>query len=186
MVELGELVRTFKHLLLAFIISIAGGVVTTVMCPEIGKTLVALLRGSLGGRPHLGTFSMFLMIFLNNSKTAAIAMLGGIVFGIVPWIIVLFNGFMVGSVSTIAYEAGGKGIPQIILLLIPHGVIEIPAILLAATAGILFYRNVRRGYSKEGFKLSLKLLGISVVMLFIAALVETFVTPVLGGIVTGS
>jgi len=177
---LGEVTKIFKRLLFGFLVSVAVGVIVTVVYPSIGRELAEYLRNSFGGHPRLRTFSLFLMIFLNNSKTATIAMLTGIIFGLGSWFIVLFNGFMVGAISTAVYETGRRSALQIVLLLIPHGVIEIPAILLSATAGVLLYKNVRRGRGKEGFKLSLKLLGISVVMLFIAALIESFVTPVIG------
>jgi len=182
---LGEVTRIFKQLLLGFFVATAAGVLATIVHPSIGRVLAEYLRNSFGGHPRLRTFSLFLMIFLNNSKTAAIAMLTGIVFGLGSWFIVLFNGFMLGAISTAVYETGKRSALQIILLIIPHGVIEIPAIILAATAGVLLYRNVRRGSGREGFKLSLKLLGISVAMLFIAALIESFVTPVIGGIAGG-
>ncbi len=179
---MGETVKVFKQLLFGFVIAVTAGVVATVAYPPIGRYLANFFRSTFGGHVSLRTLSLFLLIFLNNSKTAAIAMLTGIFFGLGSWFIVLFNGFMLGAISAAVYEAGKYGLLQIILLLIPHGVIEIPAILLSATAGVLLYKNVRRGHAIEGFKLSLKLLAISIAMLFIAALIESFVTPVIGGV----
>ncbi|WP_297419741.1 stage II sporulation protein M [Thermococcus sp.] len=140
------------------------------------------------GPPSDSSFHNFMKIFTNNSMVALLMLLSGLFFGLGPWFIMAFNGLMVGLVVFVAHRTGGLPMFKIILALVPHGIIEIPAIAIAGVAGITWYLEIARGEGNaggrfkrgmvEGFKLYL----LSVALLFIAALVEAYVTPKVAGL----
>ncbi|NJF24511.1 stage II sporulation protein M [Thermococcus sp. Bubb.Bath] len=143
---------------------------------EIAKTLLSKV-----GRDSFG-FRLFVGIFFNNAGAATTAYALGVLFGIVPVLIVAFNGLMLGVVTTYLVHSGAISVQRVLLAILPHGIIEIPAILLAATSGVLLYKALLRGGGKEMAMKSLKLYAISIGMLLLAAFIEAFITPQLAGI----
>lgn len=133
-------------------------------------------------------FKNFVMIFTNNSMVAAFMVLSGLLFGLGPWFIMAFNGFIVGVVVRAVQLTGNISATQILLGLIPHGIVEIPALAIAGTAGIMWYQEIVHGEGEIGgrFKIgalrALKLFGISVLLLIVAAFIEAYVTPSIAGI----
>jgi len=79
------------------------------------------------------TAALILMIFLKNSSSALLSVLVGALFGIVPLFAAAVNGVLIGVV----FSSGvGKSIPETILLLVPHGIFELPAIFISWGSGI--------------------------------------------------
>ncbi len=122
--------------------------------------------------------SIYLIILYNNLRVAAINLLLGITF-IAPIAIILFNGYMVG-----AFLSYGD-ITRNSILLLPHGVVELTAIIYSSILGLsLGLGLVRKLRGKdvdllaelrrkaEGFKWVVALLSI-------AAFIEVFITPLL-------
>ena len=79
------------------------------------------------------TFSAQLMS--NNIRVALMAMAAGITWGAGTVIVLLFNGVIMGAVAA-DYISGGQGL-FLAGWLLPHGSIEIPAILLGGQAGFV-------------------------------------------------
>jgi uncharacterized membrane protein SpoIIM required for sporulation len=79
------------------------------------------------------TFAGFLMV--NNIKVSIFTLALGMTYGIGTMVILFFNGVVLGLIA-IDYILAGQ---TVFLLgwLMPHGVIEIPAILLAGQAGLI-------------------------------------------------
>lgn len=82
--------------------------------------------------------NFFLFIFFNNAVKSIMVMLLGAFFGILPAFFLLMNGLALGFVVTAAGSEGGNVLDLIVRGLLPHGVIEIPAILIAAGFGMQF------------------------------------------------
>ena len=100
--------------------------------------LIAILMEEIGGKGTLGLISF---IFLNNLKTSFIAMVLGVGAGIVPLVITISNGYLLGFVAREAVAMDGF---LVMWKLLPHGIFELPAIIFSV--GI-------------GFKLGLSVLG---------------------------
>jgi len=79
------------------------------------------------------TFSAELMA--NNIRVALMAMAAGITWGVGTAIVLFFNGVTLGAVAA-DYIGGGQGV-FLAGWLLPHGSIEIPAILLGGQAGFV-------------------------------------------------
>ena len=73
------------------------------------------------------------MIFLHNLFATYVAMCFAVLFGVVPAIIAVFNGLVLGWLF-----AKSSGMPQvnISVMIIPHGIFEWPAMLIAWGVGI--------------------------------------------------
>lgn len=82
--------------------------------------------------------SMFLFIFFNNAIKSILIIYLGLFFGIIPLVFILINGMVLG------YLFANNPQPQIDLFnlivkgILPHGIIEIPAIIIAGAYGIRF------------------------------------------------
>ena len=124
----------------------------------------------------LGFAETFSMIFFNNLSAGFMAEFLGIGFGIFPLIALVINGYLLGFVMKFAVMQEGI---FVIWRIIPHGIFEIPAILLAAGIGIKigveFLYSFMIEYEKKHSLTLLIILGVFFpVILFIFAIAVTF------------
>jgi stage II sporulation protein M len=82
----------------------------------------------------LPPWKMFFVILLNNSAKTFVALVLGILFGILPLIAVATNGYILGIVYL--FVSGKVGYVQAAKSVLPHGVLEIPAVILSAAYGL--------------------------------------------------
>jgi uncharacterized membrane protein SpoIIM required for sporulation len=127
-----------------------------------------------------GTFAAELMT--NNIRVTLLAMATGITYGAGTLILLFYNGVILGLVAA-DYIAGGQGV-FLAGWLLPHGSIEIPAILLGGQAGFILAgaligwgdntpRSQRfRAVSPDLFAIA----GGAAVMLVWAGLMEAFIS----------
>jgi len=158
--------------------------------PESAESTFSNLRSFFGGTIGENTdkFSLFTFIFFNNSRVAIISAIGGVLFGIVPAGILFFNGFIVGIVLEY-FHSQGEGLLQLLLAIIPHGILEIPAFAVAGLGGVEWYFEIVRGRGTlrerflNGFIKSMRMLVLALIMLLLAALVEAYITPTVASLV---
>lgn len=126
-------------------------------------------------------------IFLNNLKVAFFMIVIGTFFGIYPIFMLSFNGIFIGIFIRMFVE-NGQPVPLLIFGLLPHGVFELAAIIMAAAYGMKLgfavFRtlvNYLRGIKITDYKLRFSnmikqtlvfLFGITVI-LFVAAVIES-------------
>jgi len=174
-------------LLLTFLAASFFGYAYSLHNPSNTFEIVRKLAERMGSPPS-SDFHTFIRIFTNNTMVALISMLSGLLFGVGPWLIMAFNGFIAGVVVGFVTGTGKYSFTQTLLGLVPHGVIEIPALAIAGASGILWYREIVKGEGdgaerfKRGMKKALTLFALSVLLLLIAALIETYITPKVSGI----
>lgn len=123
----------------------------------------------------LGFWQLFLFIAQNNIQTAFTGVILGLILGIVPLIFALFNGYVLGFVARGSVEAAGA---SVLLRLLPHGIFELPALVLSLALGLKLGVSVFSGKNKKNgfvynFKNSLKVFFFIILpLLLIAALIE--------------
>ncbi|MBI4362078.1 MAG: stage II sporulation protein M [Euryarchaeota archaeon] len=169
---------------LAFTASLALGVLAGGPAPG---TTPNPMRDAFGWILELPRPLGALAIFLNNLKTALLAAFPGIALGVLPAAVVTANGFIVGQTIHGVAVAGGRGFGYVALAILPHGVIEVPAILLSAAVGLrLGHRltGVLRGrpgpsLQEEGRGALRIFLRWVLPMLAVAAVIEIYVTAAL-------
>lgn len=123
-----------------------------------------------------------LQLFIHNAYGAIFLMSGLLTFGISSLGLLSFNGFIFGNVIGVHGLTVGWG--SALLAVIPHGILEIPGILCAAAVGfhgtlMVFHalRGTFLGWRVYFHSISRYAL-LSFVFLFIASIIETFVTPI--------
>jgi stage II sporulation protein M len=131
---------------------------------------------------------IMLAIFLKNLLACAMSVLLGLGFSLVPLLVLTSNGFMIGVVSySIIHK---QGVLYLLAGIVPHGIIELPTVLLGISLGF-----------RLGYLLALTILGEKVdlagetriavhflvkwflPLLFLAAAIETFITPLIISVV---
>jgi uncharacterized membrane protein SpoIIM required for sporulation len=120
------------------------------------------------------------MLITNNTKISILALALGVTWGIGTLILLFYNGVVLGAVIFDYVRAG----QSVFLMgwLLPHGVIEIPAILIAGQAGLLLGQALIGWNSKENLAQRLRsvtgslvtLISGAAVLLIWAGLVEAF------------
>ncbi|UDQ98731.1 stage II sporulation protein M [Lentisphaerota bacterium WC36G] len=120
------------------------------------------------------------MLIQNNIKVSILAMALGITFGIGTIVIIFYNGVIFGLI-VFDYLNAGQGL-FLTAWLLPHGVVEIPAILIGGTAGLMIGhclvkpKIARKNFFKRQSK-DITFLIYGVVLLLIwAGIVEAFLS----------
>lgn len=148
------------------------------------KVSMDVLEDMLGAFPDLANMditTIFLFILLNNVIKSFVWMVLGVIGSAPPLFFAILNGFFLGSFSYSVSLEQGLGFTA--AALIPHGIIEIPAILLSSAAGMalgyaVLNRLRGRGSVREEFARVISLFISRIVpLLLIAALFEVTLTP---------
>jgi len=87
------------------------------------------------GRPGL---AIFLIIFFNNSIKSALVIYMGALLGVIPVFFLIVNGMIFGYLYTSIVERGENAALIFLKGVLPHGILEIPAVLLACAFGLKF------------------------------------------------
>jgi len=118
--------------LIVFALGIGFGLVSYGLVKD---QMVPIIKEAFGGVIVEGSdFKTIMNIFVRNVWASATLMVLGVL--IVPTLLILFvNGFIVGIVGDYSLD---KGISLVKLLMgiLPHGIFEVPAILLSAAVGL--------------------------------------------------
>jgi stage II sporulation protein M len=97
----------------------------------------------------LGFFETISMIFLNNIQASFLAVILGAVIGLFPLFAAISNGYLLGFVARFAVEEGGI---LVLWRLIPHGIFELPAIILSIGLGMKLGVDVLLGRGWKKFE----------------------------------
>jgi stage II sporulation protein M len=133
----------------------------------------------------LSKVQLTVAIFLNNTLKTVLAILLGSVFGIIPAVFLLANGIALGVVFSLSAQS--RGVWLSLLSIVPHGILELPAIFLGTSIGLMIGTHVMKRLFRPpattlGAELACALRFFCTVilpLLFIAALVEAFLTSAL-------
>jgi len=132
---------------------------------------------------EIGSILAVILIFAKNALTAFISLIVG------PFspLIVAYNGWILGALYVYFSNLGKSTF--FIAGTVPHGIVEIPALILSGSCGlrlgILVLRKLRYKFEGLGFELitslkpTFKLFLISLLLFMIAAVIESFVTPII-------
>jgi len=157
--------------------------------PELGdyfKETIAAFVKTFAGLPRLKLAGA---IFINNAAKTLLSILLGALLGIVPGFFLLANGVALGVAWSLS--ASMRGAWFSLLSLLPHGILELPAVFLGTSIGMLIgVEALKQLTGKSEARIGAELTSglrffctVIVPLLFVAALVEAFVTAAL---VTGS
>ena len=126
-------------------------------------------------------FSLTAIIFLNNLQAALLIFLGGATFGVLTLFILTTNGIVIGVVWHMMQDEGG--VVGFLVGILPHGIFEIPALLIAGGLGLLLAEELYHELKGRGDAgqvaqgLGRTFLLIVIPLLAVAAIIESFITP---------
>ena len=151
------------------------GVAVGAKSPEATSMAV---RGAGTPAPDVGVVDLF----VHNAGIAVRSALGILSFGVYTTWVLLVNGFMVGAILADAAEQ--NGLTWALLGLFPHGVVELPAFWLAGAVGYRWLNFAWKLANGDRDRIagpwlaleSLAVVGLSLALLFVAAVIEATVT----------
>ena len=139
-------------------------------------------RDLFSGLAELTRTELAAFIFVNNALKSFVFMILGLALGTLPAFFLVVNGGVIGLVINITSIAIGPSF--IFAALVPHGILEIPALLYASALGFKVGGQVWRligkksSFVKESLTIGVKsFLRVVLPTLLLAALIEAFVTP---------
>jgi len=192
--------RLFFLSLALFIAAAVIGHLYFVAHPEMAQKAFAQLREILAQKINLEArgWELFIQILFNNLRAGLLMLLFGLIpFLFLPVIGIAVNGLQMGLVSSVSMIQG-KDVGRIFLFgFLPHGILEIPAILLSGSLGLyLSIQILKKIFPPQQISLFgpnrdsstfvqilkrtfLAWAAVVLPLLIAAALIEAFLTPVL-------
>jgi stage II sporulation protein M len=188
-----EIVRQkalIRNLILATSIFFASLIVGTLIGQDTVEGLLREFGAVLAPLASTDNVSILLLliIFINNAIKALGLIFLGILLGLPPLLFVAVNGFILGGLGSALESVKGWG--YVVASFVPHGVIEIPVILLATALGFTVGMESLKWLVRKESRVKLQWSnGLKVYVrwilpgLAVAAIVEAFVTPLVIGLV---
>lgn len=173
-------------LLMAFIffVFLVVGYNSAASFPSMAETLRESFSSRFASIMTMNPLFIMFAIFLNNAFLSLLFLVLGLALGILPVLFIAFNGYIVGVLVYLIDQE--RGLLFILLGLLPHGILELPMVFLAAGIGLrLGYQvfsaligrptQIKREF-KEGLIFYFRWI---LPLLLVAAIIETFITPIL-------
>ncbi len=166
----------------SFIIFISGLTAGIISYDQVKEGIPSLMETVYSGIISESVYATIINVIIRNLwASSIITVLGITVF--LSGILLFFNGFILGVVIRLAYS-NGLNLLNIILGIIPHGLFEIPALLISASVGMRMGLELIRSPPKERIKnicTSIKeasqvYLTIVIPLLILAAFVEIMIS----------
>ena len=169
-----------------FIVGALAGIATYFVKPELITSIAGVFQDKFGPAPAFD-IHLAIQIFIQNLLVSLIGLFGGIVLGLGPLIVLGVNGFLLGFVFASILFSDASAWARLILILgglVPHGIFELSAFFVAGALGLRFglewiqskSAGQRQGTIKNNFVRILYALPVIAILLFIAGLVEVFVS----------
>ncbi len=125
------------------------------------------------------------IIFIKNASALLLSFALSPILCLAPVIALTVNGWLLGLVSTTVIQE--KSLGFVLAGLLPHGIFELPALILGEAAALslgtvvilALFKKERRSLLLPSLKQNLKYLMVALALLLPAAIIETYVTPLL-------
>jgi len=128
---------------------------------------------------------VFVVIFITNVSTLLTSFIFSPILCLWPIVVLTLNGWLIAFVSAIIVQE--KSLGFLLAGLLPHGIFELPALIIAEAAAFSFgtavmlalFKKERRSLLLPNLKRNSIYLLIAFALLLLAAIIETFITPLL-------
>ncbi len=128
---------------------------------------------------------IFVFIFIKNVLVILMSFVLSPFLCLVPVIALFINGGIIGLVSTSVIQE--KSLGYLLAGLLPHGILEFPALIMGEAVALSFgtavilalFKKERRDLLLPNLRRNLRYLVIALILLLPAAIIETYVTPLL-------
>jgi stage II sporulation protein M len=177
--------RVLPYLMISltmFAVGIVVGMVIVYRVPGLADYFASTLAEFVKMFAGIPRWKLAGAIFLNNALKTLMAILLGMAFGVVPGIFLLANGVALGVALSLSVQA--RGLWPSLLSILPHGVLELPAVFLGTSIGLLLgIQAIKRLFGRSEIALGTELADamryyftVIVPLLLLAALVEAYLT----------
>ncbi len=177
-----QFTRPIAIALALFILACCSGYIVSSLNPETGNFFMNFFKDAKFGEiMNENPVILAMNLFVNNIEACIIMFFGGVVLGIGSFCVLGLNGLLIGAILEVARQT--KGLLFVVAAILPHGIFEIPAFVLAGAFGIMLGEAVIREYLGEGdsgetaWFLMKKFVIYIIPLIFVAAVMEAFVTP---------
>ena len=180
--------RLYPYLKTSLVIFGSGiviGLMSVTHFPDLAGRFESSVVGFVKMFRGLSRFELAAAIFLNNALKTLFGILLGSLFGIIPVVFLLANGIALGVVFSLSVQSRGPWLS--LLSILPHGILELPAVFLGTSIGLMVGSHVvKRLFGTAETTLGVELgrglrffCTVILPLLLIAALVEAFLTSAL-------
>jgi stage II sporulation protein M len=175
-------IRYFVYAIaLLMLLSFMIGVIFAATMPDETAKIVSLVASQMEDIDSDSSFSLMINLFVHNGVICLIMVLLGLALGLIPLLIAFDNGLMIGLVGGVA--AGRAGLLFTLAAIAPHGVIELPMMMLSAAIGLRLGYSVLMALFRQPadvvqeIKDGLRVFAVWVLpLLLVAAFVESYIT----------
>jgi stage II sporulation protein M len=179
----------FISLVLFLLGSISGVYIFKVLLnnnPAIIDSFLKEFQDMFGPLKELSSLELFFTILFVNTRTSFLIMMLGAIVGFFPFMSLWGNGTVLGILYGKFIAEGGNFL-VFLMGILPHGVIEIPAIIIAASQGFRIGKEVispppgksRSEALRFNIRKGLKLFALILPLLIIAAFIEVYISAYL-------
>jgi len=170
-----------------FVIGLAWGLFASADTPGLLTEDVATLEKLSDFLLPLPQTSVFIIIFLKNVVAVLVGFALSPFFCLVPVAALVINGGLLGLVSAMVVQDKSWG--YLLAGTLPHGIFELPALIIGEAAALSFgtavmlalVKKERRELLLPNLRQNAKYLAMAVILLLPAAIIETYLTPLLVG-----
>jgi stage II sporulation protein M len=174
-----------RWLLIAAALFCAGLFIGLLVPDSTAHEIEKAFQDIAGGAASASGLTLFFLLFINNALAVSVSFFFSPIFLILPVLSVVMNGAVLSIVGRLTLQ--DHSLAFLAAGILPHGIIEIPAYLLAQASAMCFgftairsvFKVERRAAAGPILRRCLGWLGIAIVLLIPAALIEAFITPVL-------
>ncbi|MBQ6345405.1 MAG: stage II sporulation protein M [Methanobrevibacter sp.] len=167
-----------------------------IFADDISSLLMPVLKEAMlkGNVTSIDAFN----IMIHNETAALITFIASLFFAVYAFIAISINGFVIGFMAGYTVKST-QGLIMFLALIVPHGILEIPAFFCSCTSGILLFLfifrvlrdKIRKNTFSEAYennkktiKHALILFAMAVLLFAVAALIEGFITPQIDNIIS--
>ena len=170
--------------ILLFSIGLVTGLVAPPGITALASKDIAALK-ELSGFLAPFSFLTAILIFIKNTSALLFSFVFSPILCLIPILSLTANGWLLGLVSAKVIEEESLGF--LLAGLLPHGIFELPALILGEAAAlslgtmvmVSLFKQETRNLLPSVFKQNLRYLVIALALLLPAAIIETYITPLL-------
>lgn len=172
-----------KYVIYAFLIFTVAtifGYTTAVFQTDEAMLIFEELIANVSDIGTIGPVTLFLIIFFNNTIKTFFMVLLGSFFGIAPLLMLVANGYVLGIVSYLIAQE--YNVTTVLLGIIPHGIVEIPLLIIAGAYGLwlgdMFVQKMRfKMPLRHSYRIIMRMFArFFIPLFFVAAFIEVYVT----------
>jgi len=166
-----------------FGIGLVLGLATPASISDLFSEDVAALEELAEFLAPLPQSTILMVILIKNVSAVLLSFALSPIFCLVPVLALTMNGWIIGLVSTMVIQEESLGF--LLAGLLPHGIFELPALIMAEAVALSFgtavilalFKKERRNLLLPNLKQNLKYLGVALALFLPAAIIETYITP---------